>query len=151
MSTKAVKWQKLKYHGLNGGTKVRGEYICVPLRFLAQVCGAEYLPGDDTLTAKLVLKDGRVLQFARGSIGCVIDRDIRSMYCEALHRDGELLVSVEWFCQYLLNLQVSHCDGVIYITDHFAALSANMADVIRELLFVKLFPENFQYMEYQEI
>lgn len=151
MSTKAVKWQKLKYHGLNGGTKVRGEYICIPLRFLAQVCGAEYLPGDDTLTAKLVLKDGRVLQFARGSIGCVIDRDIRSMYCEALHRDGELLVSAEWFCQYLLNLQVSQCDGVIYITDHFATLSANMADVIRELLFGKLFPENFRYMEYQEI
>ncbi len=151
MSAPAVKWQKLKYHGLNGGTKVRGEYVCVPLRFLAQVCGAEYLPGEGSLTARLILKDGRTLQFARGSIGCVIDRDIRSMYCEALHRNGELLVSAEWFCRYLLNLQVSQCDGVVYITDHFAALSANMADVIRELLFGKLFPENFRYMEYQAL
>ena len=134
MSTKAVKWQKLKYHGLNGGTKVRGEYICVPLRFLAQVCGAEYLSGDDTLTAKLVLKDGRVLQFARGSIGCVIDDTMRSMYCEALHRNGELLVSVEWFCRYFLNRTISACNDVVYVTDHFADLSFFMADLIKDLL-----------------
>ena len=144
-------WQKLKYHGLNGGQKVRGEYICVPLRVLAQFCGAEYHPSEDTLTAELVLKDGRHVQFARGSIGCVIDNDLRSMYCEALHRDGELLVSCEWFCRYLLNLQVSSCDDVVYITDHFSTLSANMADLIRELLYGKLFPENFRYMEYQEV
>ena len=151
MNVPAVKWQKLKYHGLNGGQKVRGEYICAPLSFLAQVCGAEYLPSPDTLTAKLKLKDGRVLQFARGSIGCMIDDDLRSMYCEALHRGGELLVSVEWFSRYLLNLQASDCDGVVYVTDHFSELSTNMADVIRELLYGKLFPENFRYMEYQEI
>lgn len=151
MPVPAVKWQKLKYHGLNGGQKVRGEYICVPLRFLAWVCGAEYHPAADTLTAELVLKDGRRLQFARGSIGCVIDNDLRSMYCEALHRGGELLVSAEWFCRYLLNLQVSACDDVLYITDHFSTLSANMADLIRELLYGKIFPENFRYLEYKEI
>lgn len=151
MGAPAVKWQKLKYHGLNGGIKVRGEYVCVPLRFLAQVFEAQYVPSEDTLSAKLVLKDGRHLQFARGSIGCVIDNDVRSMYCEALHRNGELLVSIEWFCQYLLNLQLSQCDGVVYVTDHFTALSTNMADVIRELLFGKLFPKNFRYMEYQEV
>lgn len=151
MSAKAVLWQKLKYHGLNGGTKIRGEYVCVPLSFLAQLCGAEYLPSDDTLTARLILKDGRQLQFARGSIGCVIDNDLRSMFCEALHREDQLLISVEWFCQYILNLQVSVCDGVVYATDHFAALSTNMADVIRELLYGKAFPENFRYMEYEEV
>ena len=151
MSAKAVAWQKLKYHGLNGGTKVRGEYVCVPLSFLAQLCGAAYFPSEDTLTAKLVLKDGRTLQFARGSIGCVIDNDLRSMFCEALHREGQLLISIEWFCQYILNLQASACDGVVYITDHFAALSTNMADVLRELLYEKRFPENFRYMEYREI
>ena len=102
MSAKAVAWQKLKYHGLNGGTKVRGEYVCVPLSFLAQLCGAAYFPSEDTLTAKLVLKDGRTLQFARGSIGCVIDNDLRSMFCEALHREGQLLISIEWFCQYIV-------------------------------------------------
>ena len=56
------------------------------------------------------------------------------MYCEALHRDGELLVSIEWFSRYLLNLQVSVCDGVAYATDHFSTLSTNMADLIRDLL-----------------
>lgn len=151
MSSPAMVWQKLKYHGLNGGQKVRGEYICVPVSFLAKVFGAEYIPSEDTLTAKVILKDGRKLQFARGSIGCMIDDDLRSMYCEALHRNGELLVSIEWFCRYLMNLQVSSCDGVVYVTDHFSTLSMNMADLIRELLFGKLFPENFRYMEYPEV
>ena len=66
-------------------------------------------------------------------------------------REGQLLISIEWFCQYILNLQASACDGVVYITDHFAALSTNMADVLRELLYEKPFPENFRYMEYREI
>ena len=134
MSTVATDWQKLKYHGLNGGQKVRGEYLCVPLSFLSKVFGAQYLPGEDGLTAVLRLSDGRRLQFARGSIGCVIDDTLRSMYCEALHRSGELLVSIEWFCRYLFNLEVSRCDGVVYVTDHFSALSANMADLIKDLL-----------------
>lgn len=151
LSTPAVRWQKLKYHGLNGGQKVRGEYLCVPLAFLARVFGAQYIPSSDTLTAVLKLRDGRTLQFARGSIGCAMDGDVRSMYCEALHRGGELLVSIEWFCQYLFDLHVSACGGVVYVTDHFAALSANMADLLRELLFDKLFPENFRYMEYKEL
>jgi len=151
LTTPVCKWRKLKYHGLNGGTKVRGEYLCVPLRFLAKVFGAEYLPSEDTLTAVLNLPDGRRLQFARGSIGCAIDGDIRSMYCECLHRGGELLVGIEWFCGYLFNLHVSACDDVVYVTDHFSQLSMNMADLIREMLFGKLFPENFRYMEYQEL
>ena len=73
------------------------------------------------------------------------------MYCEALHRDGELLVGVEWFCRYLLNLQVTACNDTVYVTDHFATLSANMADVIRELLYGKLGPDSFRYMEYREV
>ena len=55
MSTKAVRWQKLKYHGLNGGEKVRGEYLCVPLSFLCEVFGAKYEPSEDTLTAVVTL------------------------------------------------------------------------------------------------
>jgi hypothetical protein len=134
MRTKAVAWQKLKYHGLNGGQQVRGEYLCVPLSFLSEAFGAKYEPGEDTLTVVLTLVDGRVLQFARGSIGCVIDAALRSMYCEALYRDGELLVSIEWFCRYLFSLEVSYCDEVVYVTDHFSVLSANMADLIKDLL-----------------
>lgn len=134
MRTKAVVWQKLKYHGLNGGQKVRGEYLCVPLSFLSEALGGAYAPGKGALTAMVTLKDGRVLQFARGSIGCVIDDGLRSMYCEALHRDGELLVSIEWFCRYLFGLEVSSCDEAVYVTDHFSVLSANMADLIKDLL-----------------
>ncbi len=147
MSAKAVSWQKLKYHGLNGGQAVRGEYLCVPLSFLCEVFGAKYEPSVDTLTAVVTLKDGRVLQFARGSIGCVIDNDLRSMYCEALHRDGQLLVGVEWFCRYLMNLHVSASNDVVYVTDHFAELSIFMADLIKDLLKGRAMPEDFSVIE----
>ena len=147
MSTKAVLWQKLKYHGLNGGEAVRGEYLCVPLSFLCEVFGAQYAPSADTLTAVVTLKDGRRLQFARGSIGCVIYNDLRSMYCEALHRDGELLVGVEWFCRYLMNLHVCASNDVVYVTDHFAELSIFMADLIKDLLKDRAMPEDFSVIE----
>ena len=68
-----------------------------------------------------------------------------------LNGGGELLVGIEWFCRYLLNLQVSACDGTVYVTDHFSTLSANLADVIRELLYGKLWPDSFRYMDYREV
>ena len=134
MPAAAVRWQKLKYHGLNGGEMVRGEYICVPLRFLAQVFGGTYETDMDGLRGTMRLPDGRVLRFARGVIGCQVDEDLVSMYCETLHREGELLVSAEWFCRYLFNLHVSVCNNVVYVTDHFAELSEYMAELIKELL-----------------
>ena len=134
LSTAPILWQKLKYHGLNGGQKVRGEYLCVPLAFLAEMAGAQYIPSEDTLTAKVLLPDGGELQFARGSIGCVVDDSLRSMYCETLHRNGELFVSCEWFCKYFLNLSISTCNDVVYVTDHFADLSFFMADLIKDIL-----------------
>ncbi len=134
MTAKTLRWQKLKYHGLEGGAKVRGEYLCVPLRYLAEVFGAQYESQRDNRMVRLTLSDGRVLQFAEGSIGCMIDTDLRSMYCEALYREGELLVPAAWFLQYLFNLQVSECDGVLYATDHFNVLSLYMADVLKEAL-----------------
>ena len=143
LGTPAVQWQKLKYHGLNGGQIVRGDYLCVPLSFLAKAFGAKYLPSEDTLSAVLQLRDGRRAQFARGSIGCVIDDHMRCMYCEALHRNGELLVSVEWFCRYLFNLHVTVCNGVVYATDHFAELSDFMADLIKDLLADQAMPRDF--------
>lgn len=146
MKTKAVLWKKLKYHGLDGGQKVRGEYLCVPVSFLAQAFGAETEYSEEGRHVVMKLADGRKVQFAEGSIGCVTDRELRSMYCEALFRDGELLVPAEWFCRYLFNLHVSVCDGVIYITDHFNELSVYMADLIRDLLKERAVPENYQEM-----
>ena len=141
-----VLWQKLKYHGLNGGAKVRGEYICAPLSFLAQVFGAEYIYSESGGVCVMKLADGRTLQFARGSIACVIDGHVRAMYCEALHREGELLVSTEWFCRYLMNWTVSECDGALYATDHFAELGLYTADLIKDLLEGHPVPGNYADM-----
>lgn len=129
-----VLWQKLKYHGLEGGQMVRGEYVCASLRFLARVFGAQYSTDEAGARATLKLADGRTAQFARGVIGCLVDDDLHAMYCETLHRDGELLVSAEWFCRFLFDLNVSACGDVVYITDHFAELSAFLADIIKEQL-----------------
>lgn len=129
-----VRWQKLKYHGLNGDQLVRGEYTCVPVSFLAEMAGASLSMSEDTLTAEMTLPDGRHLQFARGSIGCVIDDQLRSMYCEALHREDTLLISVEWFARYILNWTVTECNEVTYVTDHFAELSYFMAGIIKDIL-----------------
>lgn len=134
LSTAPVLWRKYKYHGLNGGQKIRGEYLCVPLRFLAEIAGGSYTPSLDTLTAVVTLRNGTRLQFARGSIGCVIDDTMRCMYCEAIHRNNELLISVEWFVKYFLNMTVSICNDVWYVTDHFADLSYFMADLLKDLL-----------------
>ena len=150
LPTAPVWWQKLKYHGLDGGQLVRGEYLCVPLRFLARAFGAEYLPLDGGAAAALRLPDGREAQFARGSIGCLIDDTMRCMYCEALQREGELLVSAEWFCRYLFNCQVSVCNGVVYITDHFAELSFFLADLILDLLDGKALPEDYKSIDTKE-
>lgn len=134
MKAPAIKWQKLKYHGQNGGQIVRGEYICVPLSFLAEVFDAKYTSEEDGKSVTLTLKDGRTAQFACGSIVCVINNDVRSMFCEALYREGELCVSIEWFAKYIMNLTVTTCEDVIYVTDHFAQLGRFMADLIKDIL-----------------
>lgn len=134
LSTAPVRWQKLKYHGLNGGQVVRGDYLMAPVSLLAAAVGGKFMPAEDTLTAEVRLKDGRTLQFARGSIGCMIDDRMRQMYVEAIHRNGELLVSTEWFFRFLFNYTVTDCNGVMYVTDHYAELSYFMADLIRDIL-----------------
>ena len=134
MSGEAIRWKKMKYHGLDGGAKVRGEYTMVPLSFLAAAFDAELTYRQDGLAADVTLKDGRCLQFARGSIGCIIDQTFTQMLAEALERNGELYVSAEWFAGDVCGMHVSECDEVLYVTDHVNRLSANMADLIRDLL-----------------
>lgn len=143
MSGSTIKWKKMKYHGLEGGQKVRGEYYMVPLSFLAKTFDAELEYLQDNLVANVEMPDGRKLQFARGSIACIIDNSLTQMYCEALHRDDELYVSVEWFSEYICNLHVSMCEDVVYVTDHSNKLSANMADLIKDLLTDNIVPDNY--------
>ena len=143
LSQVPMKWQKLKYHGLDGGQLVRGEYLMVSVRDLAAAVGAEYIPSEDTLHADVILRDGRKLQFARGSIGCLIDSTMRQMYVEAIHRNGELLISAEWFMRYLFGYCVTECHDMIYVTDHHAELSYFLADLIIDLLRGNPMPEDF--------
>ncbi len=143
MDAQCFLWQKLKYHGLNGGAKVRGEYFMVPLSFLAEMVDAHYAPDSEGHTALLTLRDGRELQFARGTIGCMIDDTLRSMYIETVERDGRLLISVEWFFRYIMQMQVSVCNNVVYVTDHHAELSYHMADLIKDILHGEPMPDNY--------
>ena len=118
----------------------------MPLSFIARAFEAGYQADAEATEVVLTLKDGRRLQFARGSIGCVIDDTVRCMYCEALQRDGELLVSIEWFAKYFYGLQVSKCGDMLYITDHFADLSAFMVDLIRDIFKGEIVPDNYEDM-----
>lgn len=144
MAGETILWRKMKYHGLEGGEKIRGEYHMVPLSFLAEAFKAKLEYSEDKLVAWVSMPDGRRLQFARGSIGCVIDNSITQMYCEALHRNNELYVSVEWFSEYICNMHISACEDVVYVTDHVNKLSANMADLIKDLLTDNIVPENYE-------
>ncbi len=131
MSGPVFKHKKLKYHGLDGDSKVRGEYFMAPVSFVAKAIGAKAEMSDDGCVAEMTLQDGRHMQFARGIIGCAVDGKVHSMLCEAVLKNGELYVPIEWVCRKMLNNHVSECNGVMYITDHYSVLSANMAYLLR--------------------
>ncbi len=52
-----------------------------------------------------------------------MDNQIESMLCEAIYRNDKLYISMEWFCRFAYNFQVSEFDNVMYITDHYAEIS----------------------------
>ncbi|UCN13692.1 stalk domain-containing protein [Cellulomonas iranensis] len=132
LSTPAFVHEKLKYHGLEGDAQVRGRYVYVPLSFVADVHGARLTT--DGATATLTLPDGRVVELARGSVGALVDGRVRSMLAEAVQRDGELCVAWEWLAEHVLGLRASTADDVLYVTDHHARLSRNMAHLLDDLL-----------------
>lgn len=132
MPAKSMMWQKLKYHGLQGDAKVRGEYCMIPALFIAQVFNASYYEKDGW--AEMILKDGRTIQIARGCIGCTVDDHVRAMLCEPIERNNMLYVSIEWFCKDILNWNVSTINDVMYATDHYSLLSVNMARLIKDIL-----------------
>ena len=134
MDAKTLRWEKLKYHGLNGGQIVRGSYLCVPLDFLAEVFSAKLEPLQTGKAALLTLPDGRAFQFVEGCIGCAADGRVEQMLCEAIWREGRLYISIEWFCRFALNLQTSEYDGVLYITDHYAEISRYISWLLQDML-----------------
>jgi len=129
---RAFTWRKLKYHGLEGAAEVRGEYLYVPLSFIADALGAVAQNADGV--GSLQWPQGPTIEFARGSIVALVDGEVRSMLAEAVERDGQLYVSLEWVAQHVLGLRASQCEGVLYVTDHHAELSRNMALLIADLL-----------------
>ena len=129
-----LRWDKLKYHGLNGDQIVRGSYLCVPVDFLAAAFGGTIAAQEDGRRAQLTLPDGRVFAFAEGCIGCVVDNCIEAMLCEAIFRNGTLYASLEWFCRFAWNWQVSEYDGVLYATDHYSVLSRYLSWLLQDLL-----------------
>lgn len=134
LSVPAFAWESAQYHGRGGDRLVRGSYLYVPLRFIARAFGASVESSDGGASVRLRLEDGRVLQFARGNVGYTVEGRVRAMYAEAVLRQGELCVALEWFAASVLNLHVSAHSGVLYVTDHHAQLSGNMAVLIRDLL-----------------
>lgn len=140
-----LRWEKLKYHGLNGSQIVRGSYLCVPLNFIAEVFGAKLELSSDGVSAILTLPDGRIFQFAEGCIGCVIDNKIESMLCEAIYRNDKLYISMEWFCRFAFNFQVSEYDHVMYITDHYAQISRYMSWLLQDIL-----ADTDRFLDFQE-
>src|SRR5699024_12158451 len=71
----------------HGDAIVRGEYCMIPASSVAQIAGAAY--GEKDGWAQMTMKDGRVIQFARGCIGCTIDNRVHAMLCEPVERRSE--------------------------------------------------------------
>ncbi|OMF92544.1 hypothetical protein [Paenibacillus sp. FSL R7-0337] len=132
MPGKSVMWNKLKYHGLDGNAEVRGSYCMIPASFVAGCYEAAYVEHDGW--AQITLPDGTVIQLARGCIGCTMNNRVHSMLCEPIEREGMLYISLEWFCREIGNMHVSTCNDVMYATDHYSVLSANMARLIKDVL-----------------
>jgi poly(3-hydroxybutyrate) depolymerase len=143
--TEVLRWEKLKYHGLDGKKIVRGSYLCVPLSFIAAIFDATLDLLQSGVAAMLTLPDGRTFQFAEGSIGCVVDNIIEAMLCEAIYRNENLYISMEWFCRFAYNYQVSEFDNVMYITDHYAEISRYMSWLLQDIL-----SDDPKYMNYEE-
>lgn len=136
-------WEKIKYHGLNGNAIVRGSYAYIPVSSLAEIFHMRlkteengrvaYLCGAPQI-GKIISEEVEEIQFAEGNIACIVNNSVESMYAEAVMKENELCVSLEWFARRFLRLSVSECDGVVYATDHPSRISWHMADLIRTYL-----------------
>lgn len=130
----AFTWHKLKYHGLNGREIVRGEYLYAPVLFCASVFGADCVEEENGRVAIMVLSNGVRLQFAQGSIGCVVGNHVESMLCEAVYREKTLFLPIRWIAERFYNMHCSECEGVLYMTDHPAKLSTYTSWILKDLM-----------------
>jgi hypothetical protein len=127
-------WSGRQYHGREGDPLVRTTSLYAPLSFISEVFGGDLEASRVGDEATVRLPDGRVLQFAQGNVGVILDGRVHAMRTEAVLRGGELWISLEWFAATLFDLHTSTHSGVLYVTDHHAVLAGNMAVLIRDLL-----------------
>lgn len=127
-------WTKYMFHGQNGNRIARGKSLMVSVNDLCRFFHAEIIKDEDQKEMWIQLQDGREIEFAQGNIACVIDNSIKAMTIEAVRHNEMLYISCEWFAGEVMNCFFTECEGVIYITDHYAELSQNMAYLIKELL-----------------
>ena len=127
-------WNKLKYHGLNGGEIIRGTYLMAPAAFLAAAAGGTCRTLDDGASVSILLPDGRTVQAARGIIAVADGNRLRAMDCEAVERDGVLYLPAAWFFRMVSGRNVSEYGGVLYASECYGELSMHMARLLKDLL-----------------
>lgn len=127
-------WSIFSFHGMNGEKIFRGRSLMVSVEDLCNVFGGKIIEDKEQKEVWVLLPDCRVVQFAQGNIACIIENKLRAMTIEAVRIKGKLFISCEWFVRELVHYMVTECDGVIYVTDHYAQLSKNMAYLINNIL-----------------
>lgn len=134
LSGAVFRWAGTQYHGREGTPLVRTTSLYAPISFIAEVFGGELRASEQGEEATVRLSDGRIIQLARGNVGVILDGRVLAMRTEAVLRDGELWISLEWFAATLFDLHTSTHSGVLYVTDHYSVLAGNMAVLMRDLL-----------------
>ena len=107
--------------------------LYVPVGFLSQYFGAEVCLAADGRSA-VIHAPGGDCTVAQESVGCMQNGVLRAMFLPAKLRDGALCVAVRWFAENIFGKQVTECDGALYISDHHAEMSKDMAYLLRSIL-----------------
>jgi poly(3-hydroxybutyrate) depolymerase len=107
-------------------------YLYVSVKSLSMLFGMTC--DTDGYTAEMTTKDGRKLQVASESIGCVIDNRLYSMSRQCEARAGGLFVPVRWFAENVFGRYVTELDGALYISGHVGYMTHDMALILKEIL-----------------
>ena len=107
--------------------------LYVPLSFLTQYfdIGVDY--ATDRRSAILHCPEGDC-EIAEASVATLWNGFLRSMLMPVIRKDDVLFVAVRWFAEVIFDMHVTECDGAMYICDHHAEMSKDMAYIIKEIL-----------------
>ena len=106
--------------------------LYVPLDFLTLYFG---VPTEQSAEGEAVIHAPcGDLALSAENIGCVRGTFIESLFVAPMVQDGVFYVPVRWFAEMIFNMQVTECDGAMYISDHHGEMSKDMAYLIHSLL-----------------